>query len=112
MSDEITRETVLVIPMRAIPPAILEGLRDRPSFANGVYLKLLSEFEPYGEGDWSETLTQAQVESYYADQKTTNGFEGSLDDFIAYYALQPEMWLLSLKLDLKGIDNILFHISW
>lgn len=108
------REEVFIIDWLSLPKEWQDFVTDRLDnrMTNGALLKWYTEFEPYDEKDFQETLTMKQVEEYYKDQSDTNGFVGSLDDFIEDYGLEFEIWMIEQNYDLTGIKNVYFNVWW
>ena len=114
MMTNAYREEVFIIDWLSLPKEqqdyVTYMLDNR--MANGAMLKWYTEFEPYDEKDFQETLTMDQIEEYYKDQSETNGFVGSLDDFIEDCCLKFEIWMIEQNYDLTGIKKIYFDVYW
>lgn len=81
-------------------------------FCNDVMIKWPSEFEPWREESYQDTLTTEQIEDYWKDQTNTNGFKGDLDTFIEEYGLKFDVWIIEQNFDLTGIKKIYIDICW
>lgn len=91
-----------------MPKEMQRIVRDRymERFGNDCYL-------PYcGELKATELVSMDAIENYWKDQSENNGFKGNLGEFIQKYYLEFEVWIVSLKLDLGDVDQILIKISW
>lgn len=115
-----SKKTTLFIKWTELPDDIKQLVRDRfERFQNDVFINFHSEFEPCaGEGgspDWS-WLTDEGIEEYYREQQEPSEYkdpyEGTLEDFIRDYGLTLEKWLIDTKVDLAGVEKILFEIAW
>ena len=112
MSDLFSRKEVLFINWTQCPKNIKDNIADNDRFSNDILLPFFSEFEPFGEEDYANTLTMKNIEEYWRDQTLTNNFQGTLEDFIGEYNLEVEIWLIKTGVDLKGVKKILFNICW
>ena len=114
--DLIKRENVIIIEWVSLPQKYKDIIYDQVNFRNDIFLEYLSEMSPagadLGEEDWGDTLTQNNIQEYYTDQCETNGYKGSLEDFIVKYGLEFDCWLLENNADLKGIKRILIEVCW
>ncbi len=81
-------------------------------FANGVLIQWPTEFEPYDDLSFQDTLTMDNVEKYWKDQCETNNYKDNLDAFIKEYGLEFDVWIIKQNFDLTGIKKILIEIEW
>lgn len=111
---EHRREEIFIIDWISLPKDwqdfVAERLENR--VGNGVMCRWYTELEPYGEQDYQESMTMDSIKSYHKDQSETNGFKGSLDEFIDEYGLEFEVWMIEQKFDLAGIKNIYIDVYW
>jgi len=109
-----SKKTVLFLKYTELPQEIQEAVQNKVAerFANDIYLKLWSEFEPDEGSTWADELTQANIEAYHRDQQETNNFDGTLEEFIDRYGLAIEKWLVDTEVDLTGVEEILIEICW
>lgn len=103
----IWQETILYIDYLSLPDEMAKEVNNWLGFGNDRQLPMSrrSEFD-------ASSLNQATLEDYYKDQIETNGFEGTLEDFIDKYGLKFEKYLIDQNLDLEGVDEIVINISW
>jgi hypothetical protein len=77
----------------------------------GDYNRYWSEFDPSDKQDYSDTLTQENLEQYWKDQVETNEFDGDLEDFIREYNLEFDVWLINCGYDFKGVKEIIINFG-
>ena len=106
-----TRKSVLIIEYTSLPDSLKDVIREWVGFGNDCLVPLRSEFQPFGEGTWKESFTKEQLKKYHEDQTQTNGFKGTLSEFIEEYGLQVDEYLMEQKIDLDGVEDILVSIS-
>lgn len=108
------REEVFIIEWYTLPQEqkdlVHQNLEDR--FANGVFIEWPTEFNPYDEDSFNETLTMDRIKKYWKDQCETNNYEGDLEAFIKEYGLEFDVWIIKQNFDLKGIKKILIEVDW
>lgn len=108
------REKVFIIEWSSLPKEqkdfVYENLTDR--FENGVFIEWPTEFTPYNEESFQDTLTMKEIENYWNGQSKINNYKGTLDEFIEDYGLKFEVWIIEQKFDLTGIKKILIKIEW
>jgi len=105
------KKTVLVFEYTELPQEFKDEIRERHSFRNDITLEYLSEFSPFKE-TWGEALSEEGIEEYWKDQSETNGYKGTLVEFIKDYGLVFDKWLLDQKIDLTDISTIYIKICW
>ena len=97
----------LIIDWSELPRDIRDTVSEWQGFHNDCFLPCRSEFEPK---DYKKGLSA--INEYYTDQMTTNGFNGSLDDFVKDYRLEFDMWIIKQGFDFDKVDMILIEVSW
>lgn len=108
------REEVFIIEWNTLPKEqqdYIVWLYDQ-RIHNDIILKWGTEFCPYREESFQDSLTTEAITDYWKDQTETNGFQGSLDNFIEAYGLKFEVWMIEQNFDLAGIKTIYIDISW
>lgn len=73
----------------------------------GDYNKYWSEFNPYGDKDYSHTFTKTAVEDYWCHQTETNNYRGTLEQFIVDYGLELDVWFINCGYDFTGVKEII-----
>ena len=101
------KKTCLFIEWTKLPKPFKELTSESLGFSNYCNIPMRSEFQPV---DLAKGMIV--IEDYWKHQKDTNGFEGTLQDFIENYGLQFEVWLIEQKVDLTGVDEILINVCW
>ena len=107
-----SRETVVILEWTKLPSKIKEILKYHPSFHNDTIIEYKSEFSPFDEKTWQDTLTEKEFHDYHKDQTETNNYKKSFKDFIKDYGLEIDWWLKDQSFDLTGVKRILFEICW
>jgi hypothetical protein len=102
---------VLIINWLSLPKEIKDIIADWCGFSNDCLVPYSSEFSPCGDNTWKD-LTQERLEQYHKDQTETNNYKGDLEQFIKDYGLEVDKFMIEQKLNLDGIEEIFFNISW
>lgn len=108
------REEVFIIEWYTLPKEQRDYIFDMLDHRihNDVMIKWPTEFEPYAEESFQDTLTMDHITSYWKGQTETNEFKGNLDDFINEYGLKFDVWIIEQNFDLTGIKKIYIDICW
>ena len=101
------KKTMLLIEFIEMPKPIMEVVRGWCGFGNDCIVPLRSEFnvKSFAKG-------MVEIESYWEQQKKTNSYEGTLEQFIKDYGLAFEVWFIEQKFDLTGVDKIAVNVCW
>jgi hypothetical protein len=99
------RKTCIIVEWKDLPDELKSKVTEWDLFHKDVYLPLYSEFHPseYQKG-------MAVVEEYWEDQKKTNGYTETLDDFIYDYRLEFDVWLIKQEFDFKDAELVLIKV--
>jgi hypothetical protein len=104
---EGVKKVAYVLDWLDLPEPIKEQVADWHAFANDVYLKMGGEFKPR---DLAKGMVV--IEAYYKDQCRSNGFKGTLEDFIKDYGLEFEVWVIHQGFPLDDVDILLVSVCW
>jgi len=104
---------VLIVDFYDFPEKIQKIVSKFENFNTNCFIEWSSELTPFYEHEkWETSLTEKKLISYYKEQTKefeSNSFEGSLEDFVAEYNLELELYLIKLNMDLKNVSLILIR---
>ncbi len=109
------RKEVAIFKIQDLPKDIYKQIMGREQICNDIYFEYVSDLSPYGDKDWSDTLSMDSIEKYWkhqCDRKDIGAYKESLDQYIIDCGLLFDRWLIDSKFDLKGIKLILIECSW
>ena len=116
MKDLFKRQNALVIEWCRCPQHIKDEIAKSEQFRNDIVLEHVSELAPNNtdsqEETWADNLTMESLQRYHQDQRDTNGYTGTLDEFIKGYGLVVDKWLIDCGVDLDGVEAIYIRVSW
>ena len=108
------REEVFIIEWTSLPQEQKDYVYEKLDyqFHNDSFINLPTEFDPWNDQSFSDSLTMANIVSYWKDQCETNDFKEDLEYFIKDYGLEFDVWIIKQNFDLTGIKKILIDISY
>lgn len=108
-----TYDKVIIVDFYELPENIRRIISKFENFSGNCFIEWSSELTPFYEHEkWETSLTEKKLISYYKEQTEefeSNSFEGSLEDFVAEYNLELELYLIKLNMDLKNVSLILIR---
>lgn len=98
----------LILAYTELPQHIQDIIRKFNGFNRDCLLRI-SKYSELSVKDYIKGMVS--IEEYYIDQKQTNNFTGTLENFIDEYRLEIDKWIIEKKFNLTNIDEILVEIS-
>lgn len=108
---EISASNVLIIKYTSLPEEQKARIKDWLGFSNDCLL-------PYSRRSEFSTrdLSQASLEQYHADQSKHNDYKGTLEQFIEYYNLGFDAYLIQelpkRNINISDYEELYIDISW
>lgn len=107
------RKRILEFEYTKLPEDVKECIMEWYGFHNDIVLPIRSEFQPGTKKEtWANQLTMKNIQQYYKEQVTDNGYKDSFNTFIKDHGLQFDLWLVNKKINLKDVEEIYINICW